>query len=213
MKKYPLLLVLAIAGIVAVSFNWKQPKANNNSDIIELFDGEYTVDAGASTVKWTGKKITYDHYGTIDIATGKITVTDSKVAGGEFTLDMNSIKNDDIEDKKKNGRLVGHLKSADFFNVEEHATSSFKITSVKEQKSDEGNYAITGNLTIKGTTQEINFPANITVDGDKLTASAKMTFDRSKFDVRYGSGSFFENLGDKIIYDDIEMEVELVANK
>ena len=110
-----------------------------------------------------------------------------------------------------NNKLVGHLKSRAFFYIKKHPESSLKITSIKKQQSDLGNYSVTGNLTIKDITHEISFPATIEIDNNRLTALAKITFDRSKFNIRYGSGNFFENLGDKLIYDDINLEISLVA--
>ena len=126
---------------------------------------------------------------------------------------MTSIVNLDIENSEKNAQLVGHLNSADFFNIEEFPTAKMEITSVKKQKSENSNYEITGDLTIKGIKNSIVFPSKVEIDGDIVSATAKIVFDRSKYDVRYGSGSFFDDLGDKIIYDDIELGVELIANK
>src|SRR5690606_35721546 len=106
-------------------------------------------------------------------------------------------------------KLVNHLKSDDFFGVEKYPTAKFEITKVVSQGNDQ--YLVTGNLTIKATTKEIEFPATIKAEGEALTASAQITVDRSEYDIRYGSSSFFDNLGDKVIYDDFNLDVTLVA--
>jgi polyisoprenoid-binding protein YceI len=116
---------------------------------------------------------------------------------------------EDLTDAKSKGNLTGHLKSDDFFSVEKFNTSSFKIT---EAKSSNGtDYTITGNLTIKGITQKISFPAKVSVAGKKVTATGQIKFDRTKFEIKYRSGSYFEDLADKMIYDEVKLDVKLVA--
>ncbi len=173
----------------------------------------YSVNVEESNVTWVGKKITYDHNGTIKISDGSLDISGNKLVGGSFTIDMNSIVNLDLEDSEKNAKLIGHLKSADFFNVSEFPTASMAITSAKMKKAEGSNYEVQGDLTIKGITKPVTFPAMVVIDGDIVTAKATVVFDRSEYDVRYGSGSFFDDLGDNVIYDDIELGVELVANK
>lgn len=213
-KSFKLFLtILTLMGIGLASFDFQTAEDNNEFINKKAENGTYSVDVSKSTLKWVGRKITYGHQGTIDLASGNLVVTDNEIKGGEFEIDMNTIVNLDLEDEAKNKKLTNHLRSSDFFNVSKFPRSYFRITSIKKIKSDQGNYDITGDLTIKGITNEITFPADIQINGETITASANLTFDRSKYDVRYGSGSFFDNLGDKIIYDDIEMEVELVAVK
>jgi len=173
----------------------------------------YSVNVEESNVTWVGKKITYDHKGTIKISNGSLDVSSNNLVGGSFTIDMNSIANLDLEDSEKNAKLIGHLKSADFFNVSEFPTASMVITSVKMNKAEGSNYEVMGDLTIKGITKPVTFPAMVVIDNDIVSAKATVVFDRSEYDVRYGSGSFFDDLGDKVIYDDIELGIELVANK
>ena len=173
----------------------------------------YNVDIEQSKLTWKGKKATYGHLGTINLGNGTLTVSDGKLTGGNFDMDMTSIANTDLDDESKNAKLVGHLKSEDFFNVSIFPTSNVKITSVKEQKSENGNYELTADLTIKGATHPVRFAANVMMEGDKIVAEATIVFDRSKYDVRYGSGSFFDDLGDAVIHDDVEIGVKLVANK
>ena len=175
--------------------------------------GTHTVDVKASQVTWMGSKIAYGHKGSVDLKSGSLIVENGTLTGGSFEIDMTTIKNLDLTDEEKNAKLVGHLKSKDFFNVKKHPSASFEITSAKQEQSEGGNYMISGDLTIKGTTEPLSFPAQVDIDGDKVTAKANMKFDRSKYDVRYGSGSFFDNLGDKLINDDIEMGISLVASQ
>jgi polyisoprenoid-binding protein YceI len=168
------------------------------------------LDTTASSAKWLGKKVTGQHNGTVNLKSGTVDIEKGAVKGGEFEIDMASIKDSDITDEKNNAKLVGHLKSDDFFGVEKNPTAKFKIKSVKELKGNkEANSEVTGDLTVKGKTETITFPAQIDVKGDKATAKAKIVVDRTKFDVRYGSGKFFENLGDKMINDNFDLEVDL----
>ena len=173
----------------------------------------YTVSTQESTITWNGKKITYNHTGTIQLASGELIFDDQLLTGGNFVIDMTTLKDLDLEDKRKNDKLTGHLKSEDFFNVEEFPRATFEITSVTAEETEKGNFMITGNLTIKGITHPNSFPAKITMSGSMVHVRAAIVFDRSKYNIRYGSGSFFDNLGDKIIYDDIEIGIELVALK
>jgi len=126
---------------------------------------------------------------------------------------MNTIQNLDLEDPKDNKKLVNHLKSKDFFYVSKYPIATFVVTGVKEESDGESNYILSGDLTIKGITKPLSFPAKIEMGDETLKASATMTFDRSEYEVKFQSGSFFENLGDKVIYDDVEMRIELIASK
>ncbi len=212
MKK--IIFFLSAAGLVIISafaFKSENQKALISAD--EIKAGTYKVDIESSTVGWEGKKIAYGHNGTVDLSGGELTFDNDGLKGGSFELDMQTIKNLDIKEPKKNNKLVGHLKSQDFFDVEKHPKATFKITEVAQVKDGENNYKITGNLTIKEITHPLTFAAAVKEDGGVIKANAKLTFDRSKYNVKFQSGSFFENLGDKVIYDDISMEVSLVAKK
>ncbi len=217
MKKINLIILSVLFIAVGSAFTFSQFNTTtpnyNNDDLVEIEAGAYNVDTKATTVGWVGRKIAYSHNGTVEVANGVLEFSDSGLSGGSFKLDMNSIKNIDLTDKKKNDKLVGHLKSGDFFSVKDHPTVSFKITSVEKKADGDNNYKISGDLTIKDITHPLSFPAKIQANGGEVTASAKMTFDRAKYNVKFQSGSFFENLGDKAIYDDVEMEVSLVARK
>tara|TARA_R110002020_G_scaffold445961_1_gene658051 strand:- start:135310 stop:135888 length:579 start_codon:yes stop_codon:yes gene_type:complete len=166
-------------------------------------DGEKKeVKIPESTVTWKGYKVTGSHTGTIDLKEGSLEFEGDKLIGGEFVVDMTSLVSTDLEGDSK-GKLEGHLKSDDFFGVESNPTSKLVFTSVKA--TGKNSYEVKGDLTIKGKTNPVTF--DVSVYGSKATATLKV--DRSKFDVKYGSGSFFDNLGDKTIYDEFDLVVDL----
>lgn len=171
----------------------------------------YNIAVTESVLTWTGKRMTYDHSGSIDLKTGDITFEGDHITGGQFIIDMGSIRDLDIKDEKRNSRLTNHLKSEDFFEVASYPTATFIITSAEPNLEKKGSYNIVGDLTIKGVTNTISFAALVERDDSKLKASGIITFDRTKFNVKYGSGSFFDNLGDKVIHDDIQLSVEIVG--
>ncbi len=170
-------------------------------------DVSYKIDIDQSTVEWKASKVTGKHNGTIKIKEGDLTFTDTQLTGGTFTIDMTSVECSDLEGKSKES-LEGHLKSPDFFGVEEFPTASFLIKQVVARGA-EGDYKIIGDITIKGITKEIKFNTLLANN----IATATIILDRTDFDVRYGSGSFFSNLGDKTIHDDFELNVSLAYQK
>lgn len=162
-----------------------------------------SVDVEASSVEWTGKKIAGTHNGNIKLQEGFLNFTeDGKLTGGEFTMNMNSIVVTDLEGEYKT-KLEGHLNSEDFFGVESHPTSKLVIIDVSPKSGD--TYAVKGDLTIKGKTEPVAFDMEVKDD----TASAKVTIDRTKYGIRYGSGSFFSNLGDNTIHNNFVLDVNL----
>lgn len=167
------------------------------------------VDKSESTVTWKASKVTGEHWGYVPISDAKLDVTGGKITGGSFEMDMVNLTVEDLTDPKSKGNLTNHLKSDDFFSVEKFNKSTFKITEAKTTNGTD--YTISGDLTIKGITQPISFPAKASVAGNKLTASGAITFDRTKFDIKFRSGSYFENLADKMIYDEVKLDVKLVA--
>lgn len=169
----------------------------------------FQVDSKESKLNWTGKKVTGQHEGTINVADGKLEVDNNVLKSGSFSLDTRSILVTDLKDAGSNAKLLGHLKSEDFFSVEKFPAASFVTTSVVSK--GDGSYEVTGNLTIKGITNLVTFPATVTVAGNKLTAKAAIKVDRTKYNIKYGSKSFFEGIGDKAIYDDFDLDVTLVA--
>lgn len=172
--------------------------------------GNYVVDSSDSSVKWLGKKVTGEHSGAINIKEGTLEVSDGAIEGGTIIIDMQSLINEDIEDEEYKQKLVGHLKSDDFFGVETYPTAKLVITKVEKT---EDKYTFSANLTIKGKTNPVTFSANYSHEGDLIKVEGKLIIDRSKYDVRYGSASFFDNLGDKMIHNDFTLDFTLVAKK
>ena len=161
------------------------------------------IKTSESKINWVGKKeIGNDHKGTINIQNGTLVFKKNKLVGGEVNVDMNSISVTDLEGDYKN-KLEGHLKSADFFGTEKFQSSKLVFTKVEGK---DGKFKVTGDLTIKGITESIVFDLNI--DGN--TATAKLDVDRTKYGIKYGSSSFFDNLKDKAIKNDFELNVKLI---
>ena len=172
---------------------------------VATVDNIYNVETAQSQITWTGREVsTSYHYGTLDFVSGNFEISNGAIVNGEFIVDMTSINNQDMEGDSK-ARLEGHLKSDDFFSVESYPTATISINS-SELISD-GKWNVLGDLAIKGFTHPVNFEMISSEDG----WSANLVFDRSKYDVRFRSGSFFENLGDKLIYDDIELSINLTT--
>lgn len=163
----------------------------------------YTIDGATSTIQWKGMKITGSgHEGFVNLKEGGLQVTDGVITAGKFTIDMTSISCTDLEGGMRD-KLVGHLNSADFFDTANHKTANLAIVSADAKNN------VKANLTIKGKTHEVTFPATVTESNGTVTATATITVDRSKYDVRYGSNSFFDNLGDKAIDNNIAFKVTL----
>lgn len=160
------------------------------------------VDVEASKIEWEGEKLTGSHYGTIDLKEGYFEMEDGKLVGGKFTADMNSIDVTDLEGDDK-AKLMGHLRSDDFFSVDKYNEAKFVINTVAD-KGD--SYGVSGDLTIKGKTNPIAF--DLRMEGN--TATTELVIDRTKYNVRYGSDSFFDNLGNKVIYDEFKLDIKLV---
>ena len=181
--------VIVIVALISFSFT-----------TIERYKKEIKVEN--SKVIWKGYKVTGSHEGTIALQSGNLTFEADKLVGGEFVIDMTTIITTDLEGDYK-GKLEGHLKSDDFFGVTTFPTATLVFKDVKS--TGKNSYAVTGDLTIKGIKNPVSF--DISVYGSKATASVKI--DRTKFDVRYGSTSFFDNLKDKAIYDEFDLVTDL----
>lgn len=191
----------------------QQPAASPTSTINDNTPAKITtflVDNQQSKLTWTGKKVTGEHSGNININGGTLQVENNTLKSGNFTLDTRTISNTDITDPETRGKLLTHLKSDAFFSVEKFPSAEFVITGVTAKGA--GKYDVAGKLTIKGITNNITFPASIAVANNKLSAKANIKIDRTKYDIKFRSKSFFENLGDKVIYDDFDLDVVLVAS-
>jgi polyisoprenoid-binding protein YceI len=160
-----------------------------------------TVNVKESKVTWKGYKVTGEHEGTINLKSGALQFDGETLIGGSFIMDMTTINTTDLEGEYK-GKLDGHLKSADFFGVEAHPTASLEI---KDAKGSNGKYNVKADLTIKKITQPVEFTMYVMEN----SATAFVKIDRTKFDIKYGSASFFDNLKDKAIYDEFDLNVTL----
>ena len=192
-------LTIALAIITTFSFATK-PHIDN-----------VVVNADNSTVKWIGSKVASSHEGTVNIQKGMLMIEHGTLVGGQFSIDMTSISNTDIESEEYRAKLNGHLKNKDFFNVEQFPLAIITIT--KAVKADDNSYKIVADLTIKGITQPVAFPAKVEINGLTLWATAKIKIDRTKWGIEYNSGNFFKDLGDKLILDEILFDVYLLSVK
>jgi polyisoprenoid-binding protein YceI len=171
----------------------------------------YKVNKEVSNIEWVGKKVTGQHNGDISVKDGQLLIENGMIKSGTLEIDMSSIVVKDIEDEGTNAKLQGHLESDDFFGVETYPTSTLKINKVEKKEGD--TYHIHGDLTIKGKTEKVEIPAEITMKDDKLVAIGETEIDRTKFDIKYGSGKFFDDLGDKMIYDEFTVKFKIAARK
>jgi polyisoprenoid-binding protein YceI len=191
MKKVQIILSAVILGFASLTNAMAAPKP-------------VAVSTSASKVLWLAKKVTGEHNGTVAISKGSLSVDGNKLVGGSFTIDLKSIVCKDLTDPTYNQKFITHISSGDFFEVEKFPTATFVITKVA------GNQ-ISGNMTVKGITKAITFPAQISVTGGKVAATASITLDRTDYNIKYGSKKFFESIGDKAIFDDFALTVSLVS--
>jgi polyisoprenoid-binding protein YceI len=161
-----------------------------------------SADTSKTTLSWLGEKVTGQHTGTIKLQSGWLNFKDNKIVSGEFLIDMNSIK-----ESTGNARLEGHLKSDDFFSAEKFPTAKLVLTG--SDSFEKGTAIVSGTLTIKGITNPVEFKSNSQKKDDGLWFYSNISVDRTKYNIRYGSGSFFDNLGDKVIYDEFKLKVAL----
>jgi polyisoprenoid-binding protein YceI len=207
------LLTLGLAGLIFHSpaalakKHEKEAAAQTNQTEI------YKLDSQVSSIDWKGSKATgASHNGTIKLKDGQVEVKGKKIQGGLVVVEMSSLVNKDLEGQADyKAKLEGHLKSEDFFNVSKFPESSFKIKSVTKKSDSE--FVIKGEFTMIGSTQEVEVPAQLKWEGNKIVGTADLKLDRTKWGLKYGSGKFFKNLGDKLISDDFELKLNLVATK
>jgi polyisoprenoid-binding protein YceI len=207
MKKFMLLAAFAGMGLSVL--------AGPPKKIVNAISGTYNVDAPKSTFKWNAKKVVGEHSGTVAYQAGNITINANKLAGADITIDMASIDCTDLSGEYHD-KLVGHLKADDFFATEKFNTAKIKIKSASEIKgaaTGSNNYNVVADLTIKGITKEISFPAFVVINPTQVIANAELDIDRTAFEIKYGSASFFEGLGDRAIANTFNVKVRIVANK
>ena len=168
--------------------------------------GTFSVDTAASIVKWEGSKLAGTHHGVVAVSGGKVAVENGVIQNGSVNINLSTIKELDV-DAERAAKLEKHLKAPDFFNVTEYPTASIAVTSVKDG-------LIEADLTIKGKTKSIDFPATIKVTEDNVTIEAKFTINRTDYGIVHGSGNFFTDLTkEKTISDDISFDVKIEAKK
>ena len=200
MKK--LIALLMFVSLVSCNMN-SNKTAETNDVAMTAADATYNIVQDKSSLIWTGREVsTTSHYGTINFTSGQFEIADGLISQGEFLVDMTSITVQDLTGGSKE-RLEGHLRSDDFFSVESFPTAHLYISS--SEVISNGKWMVNGFLTIKDISHPVLFEMVNTEDG----WNANLVFDRSKYDVRFRSGTFFENLGDKLIYDDIELKINL----
>jgi polyisoprenoid-binding protein YceI len=184
------LLLITITGLIFISAGAQQ---------------KYNAVTEKTTLSWTGEKVTGQHTGTIKLKSGSLTIKDNKIVGGEFDIDMTTIKDSDGSE-----RLEGHLKSGDFFDAANFPLS--KLVIKESTPFEKGTGVAKGTLTIKGVTNPVEIKATMQKKDDGVWFFTNIDIDRTKYGVKYGSGSFFDNLGDKTIYDEFRIKVNLLVN-
>ncbi|WP_111683495.1 YceI family protein [Winogradskyella tangerina] len=215
--KTSFLKIFALVAIVSFSSCNDKAKEAETTEAEEAAVAEasavmFKADTEKSTIEWKGFKPTGSHNGTIGIAKGVVNVNDGTIESGNFIIDMSTIKVTDIPaEEEGNAKLTGHLTSADFFDVATYPQATFEVTGIE---TVDGKAMLSGNLTMKDATNNIKIPVSTSIDGDNMTLTSEtFTIDRSKWNIKYGSKSFFDSLGDNFINDDIELKVNLVATK
>jgi hypothetical protein len=172
----------------------------------------FKIVAAQIKIHWVGRKVTGAHNGIIAVKAGTLSLNDGQLTGGTFIVDTTSIRILDITDPATNAQFAGHLASDDFFASEKYP-EAYLIINSKEQNGDH-TYNINGELTIKGITNPVRFNAKLNANGgDTITASGKIVVDRTKYDMKFRSGNFFQNLGDNLIYNDFNLNVNITAKQ
>ncbi|RFS15523.1 YceI family protein [Emticicia sp. C21] len=205
------LILMSTLFFLGCNGSGKEEDKNNSSASSTSLGEKYVVDTTESVVTWQGSMLfdfKEEHIGYVHLSKGDLMIDKGQLVGGKFEVDMNTMEYGDKENKNT---PIKHLKSADYFDVEKFPTSTFAITKVDSVIRD--NIKITGNLTIKGVTNEVTFPARIDVKDGIAKANAKLTFDRTDWGIRYRSGKFYDNLADQAVSDDVVLLMEIVAKK
>ena len=215
---FQLVFAVCVIGMVGACKNDKKVNKAEVADKQEVKEvmgaSAYPVSLTESSIAWEGSKPTGKHNGTIGLSAGSIDVENGEVVGGNFTIDMASIVNTDLDPDQKI-KLEGHLKSPDFFDVATFPTATFAITKVAKLANDENaTHLVYGNLKMKDAEKQIGFKANVSVDGGNVKVTTpQFVVNRADFNVKYGSKSFFDDLKDKYINDNIGMTINLMASK
>jgi polyisoprenoid-binding protein YceI len=215
MKTTQLFFIACVAALTFTACGGNDAtKAGDAQDVAQAGQGAaaYVIDGAASQLQWHGYKLAYGHTGLIKIQDGSLSVENGNVTAGNFTIDMKTIEETGAPDAQKAKDLAGHLMSADFFDVEKHPTATFAVTGSTAQATDSTTHLIKGNLTIKGVSKNIEFPAKVVLNGDNIEATASFTINRNDWGVTYGTG-LSGAVGDKIISENIDYKVSLKGKK
>lgn len=243
MKNLKFLSLMALALIASACGSKPEgtdAEVSEAKEVVEVVASKtLVVNPAESVVTWIGSKPAGKHNGTIPVSAGNLSIEGNEIVGGEFTINIAGIDNADLkEDADSHGKLIGHLKSADFFDVENHPTAEFVITSVEAYDANESmeakeeyvsdntpasadeyivdtpTHKITGNLTMRGNTLSISFPANVSIGDDGVTASAKFNIDRTLWGVKYGDeATAVDKAKDQFIYNTVNVGFDLVATE
>ncbi|MRG45696.1 YceI family protein [Chitinophaga sp. SYP-B3965] len=209
-----LLITYLILSIAPLFFSCHGPvKGENKNDAPAgpLSPGQkYTIDTKESVITWKGSMLlsSEEHIGYVHISKGELMIEEGQLMGGTAEIDMNTIE---YKDKKNKNTPVNHLKSPDYFDVEKFPTSAIAITRVTSVSGK--SIKVTGNLTIRGNTHPVTFPAEMEVKDGIVEANGKVIIDRTDWGIRYRSGKFYDNLADQAVSDDIEFDIKIVAKK
>lgn len=209
--------------ISALAFAVVACGGGNNQEAVEATDAQaveapaasadLAANTATSTIKWVGFKtfVDWKHNGTVALQSGNFKLENGKIVGGSFVIDMNSIVCLDMsQDDPKYGDLIGHLKSQDFFAVDSFPTAQFEITSIAE--GTDGMSTVSGNLTMRGITKNISFPAHLMVDGNKAMLHApEFTIKRTDWNVMFNNSGMKALAKDKLIDDNIKLELSIEA--
>jgi polyisoprenoid-binding protein YceI len=220
MKNLLLIAGLALLVVSCKPKNAEQAAAGSAGVAATAEGANYSIAAEKSTFNWRGAKPGGEHTGTISFKSGSITSTGNVISAGSFVVDMNSIVCTDLTDADMNGKLVGHLKSEDFFHTAQFPEAVFEIVSVSEaavpasESKIATSHNVTGNLTLRGTTKSITFPALIEVTGESITAKTnEFSIDRTQWSVNAMSKTVFAELKDRFVDDAINLKLDLVFVK
>lgn len=214
MKSYLLTLSVLLFFVSCGNAPKNKIEGTDSQEVAEGKGQELVVDTQASVISWKGTKPGGAHTGTISLKAGSLAINGTEVASGSFVIDMNSIVDKDLTDRSMNEMLVNHLKSADFFDVAKYPESTFAITKVEAlpTANDSVTHWVSGNLKMKDVDKNITFGAKITKENNVYKAvTVPFTIDRTQWNVQYGSKSIFADLKDKIIDDNIELQITVVA--
>ena len=196
-----LMVLLTLVGLSTIQLNAQTTRPATTKPMMK----KTAVDLMSSNIGWKAYKVGGSHEGMLKLKSADLDYADGILKGGSFTIDMASISVTDLEGEWRD-KLVGHLKSPDFFSVEEFPTATFTITNVFSRGAN-GDYKIVGDLQLKGITKEVKFNALF----NNGVATADLELDRTDFEIKYGSSTFLGNLGDKTIYDEFELTINLVT--